>query len=63
MKNWKTSLVGIIGIIFLVVGLSLVIAKVITFNDLVQSLALVATFLGALAAFFAKDHNVTGGTK
>jgi len=63
MKNWKTSLVGIVGILFLLVGLVLVAVKVITFDELVKSLALVATFLGGLGAMLAKDHNVTGGEK
>jgi len=61
-KNWRTNLIGLIGIIFLVIGMVLVLTKKITFTELVGSLAIVSTFLGALNSFFSKDSNVTGGT-
>ena len=62
-KNWRTNLIGLIGIIFLVIGMVLVLTKKITFTELVQSLAIVATFLGALNAFFSEDAKVKGGTQ
>ena len=62
-KNWKTNLIGLIGIIFLVLGMALVLKKTITFEVLVGSLSIVATFLGALNAFFSQDAKVKGGTQ
>lgn len=61
--SWKTSLIGIIGIVFLFVGLGLVYLKLATLTELGISLALVTTFLSSMGNFFAKDSDVTGGTR
>lgn len=63
MKNWKTTLVGIIGMLFLVIGVILVIYKVITFTELIGSLAIVSTFLVSMNGFVGKDGDVTGGSR
>ena len=63
MKNWKTTLIGIIGMIYLVAGLILVGFKRFTLTEFSSSLTFVGVFLGALLGFFSKDSDVTGGTR
>ncbi len=53
MKNWKTNLVGII----------IIVAGIVVFirtNDYTQAALAIAAGTGF---FFAKDNNVTGGSK
>jgi len=57
-KSWKTTALGIIGIIYLLVGLSLVAYKIVTITEFASSLAFVSVFLSSLVAFFAKDSDV-----
>lgn len=60
MKNWKTSLVGVIG--GLIVMLPTII-KAATTPDGKVNWAQVATGAAlAMVGMLAKDHNVTGGT-
>jgi hypothetical protein len=61
--NWKTSLIGIIGLAYLLIGLVLVYFKTITLTEFAQSLALVAVFLTSVLGFFSKDSDVTGGKR
>lgn len=63
MKNWKTTLVGIIGLITLFIGLVLVYLGKVTLTDLGTFLTPVSVFLGAIVAILAKDGDVTGGTR
>lgn len=62
-KSWKTTTIGVLGALYLIVGLILVGYKVFTLSEFTESLSFVAVFLGAILAFFAKDSNVTGGSK
>lgn len=55
MKNWKTTLAGMIGAVATVV-LPMVTGGAVSSKDVVT-----AAVLAALG-FFAKDSNVTGGT-
>ena len=63
MKSWKTGLLGIIGLIYLIVGLILVGYKKFTLTEFTQSLAVVGVFLSSLMGIFSKDSDVTGGTR
>lgn len=59
MKNWKTSLAGILGAVFMMVGPRLAGDKTqppITLGNTIPAIAMAA--LGIVA----KDKNVTGGT-
>lgn len=54
MKNWKTTLFGALAAIG--------IALAPQFPQYTEVIAAFAAVFTALAAFFAKDNNVTGGT-
>lgn len=59
MKNWKTSLVGILGAVFMIIGPRLsgdTTQPPITSGNTIPAIAIAA--LGILS----KDHNVSGGT-
>lgn len=56
MKNWKTTLGGVVGILLQI--LPLVFPKVVT-HDVANALTVLAVSAGLIAA---KDGNVTGGT-
>lgn len=60
MKNWKTTLLGVLGGLFMLFGPKLSgdpTAPAITIGNVGSAAAVM--LLGALA----KDHDVTGGTK
>lgn len=60
MKNWKTSLAGILGAVFMMIGPRLsgdITQPPITAGNLLPAIAIAA--LG----FASKDHDVTGGSK
>jgi len=63
VRSWKTTLIGIVGLSVLAGGLVMVYLKVISLTELGQTLGVIAIFLGSMASIFAKDSNVTGGTK
>jgi len=54
MKNWKTALLGAIGLVYLTVGLILVAYKVFTLTELSSSLAVVGIFLTSILGIVAK---------
>jgi hypothetical protein len=59
MKNWKTSLLGLLGGLFMLFGPRLAgdsTAPAVTLHNVLGA-AIVAA-----AGLAAKDHNVTGGT-
>ena len=56
MKNWKTTLIGVAG------GLLIAVGGVMT-DGAVDFAELAAAVSTALLGFFAKDFNVSGGTK
>jgi len=62
-KSWKTNTVGVVGMLYLLGGLFLVYLGKVTISDFGNTLGFVATFLGAMLAFKAKDSDVTGGTR
>jgi hypothetical protein len=53
--NWKTTAIGIVGLIYLLSGLFLVIYKLVTIAEFAASLAFVSVFLTSLIGIFAKD--------
>lgn len=55
IKNWKTTLAGIAAIVS-------VVARVVADPGTLTATDVTA-LLAALGLLFAKDHNVTGGTK
>jgi len=60
IKNWKTSLVALAGIISLFVSLGLLITKVITSSDFAVIMGAIGVFLVTLVSAFAKDGDKTG---
>lgn len=63
MKSWKTSLVGILRMVFFFLCLALIYFKVITFTEFIGSLVVVGIFFSATSDLFSKDSDVTGGTR
>jgi hypothetical protein len=62
MKNWKTTTAGIAGLIAILAG----VAKALLDNDPTTNpdwAVVVAGVQAALVAVFAKDADVTGGTR
>lgn len=59
MKNWKTTTIGLLAAIWLMVQPILINNNFILQRDWRQ---LVYAAIAAAFGFFAKDHNVTGGT-
>lgn len=58
MKNWKTSLFGILATV------GLLIPSLVPNNPTAESVSKIITAVGALGTgLTAKDNNVTGGTK
>lgn len=55
MKDWRTSSVGIFGLIILLIGFALVYLGKITITDLGTFLTPVSIFLGAIVAILAGD--------
>lgn len=62
-KSWKTSLIGVIGIIVLFICLFLVYTEKCTLLDVASVLSPISIFLAAIIAFLTKDSDVTGGTR
>jgi len=62
-KSWKTSLMGVIGILVLLICLFLVYSGKCTLTELASFLSPVALFIGSILAFLTKDSDVTGGTR
>ena len=60
IKNWKTSLVALAGIISLFVSLGLLITNVITSSDFAVIMGAIGVFLVTLVSAFAKDGDKTG---
>ena len=54
-KDWKTTTLGISGLLYLLVGIILSALKVVSITDFASSLALVAVFLTSILGFFAGD--------
>lgn len=63
MRNWKTNLVAIIGVIILLIAMLLVYFGKTTLTEVGQFLGPIAVFLGIILGFVSKDHNVTGSAK
>jgi hypothetical protein len=63
MRNWKTSLIGLFGVVYLFSGLILVYFKFVTLSEFAGSLALVSVFMTSILGFFSKDSDVTGGKR
>lgn len=59
LKNWQTTLAGILGVIIVVIPPIKAWIETTTHLDVTAILALIV----ALVAALAKDHNVTGGTR
>jgi hypothetical protein len=62
MKNWKTTTAGIAGLIAILAG----VAKALLDNDPTTNpdwAVVIAGVQAALVAVFAKDADVTGGTR
>jgi hypothetical protein len=57
MKNWKTTTLGVLGLIVLVCG----VAKSLLSGGSVDWTTTIAAVTAAGTGIFAKDHNVTGG--
>jgi len=58
MKNWKTTTLGILGLVVLVAGA----AKSVLSGASVDWTTTIAGVTAGFTGVFAKDHNVTGGT-
>lgn len=62
-KSWKTSMMGVIGVVTLFICLLLVYFGKCTLTELASFLSPVALFIGSILAFLTKDSDVTGGTR
>lgn len=60
VKNWKTSLVELAGVLSLFVSLALLISKTITSSDFAVIMGAIGVFLVTLVSAFAKDGDKTG---
>ena len=60
VKNWKTSLVSLAGVLSLFVSLALLISKTITSSDFAVIMGAIGVFLVTLVSAFAKDGDKTG---
>jgi|VirMetMinimDraft_7_1064189.scaffolds.fasta_scaffold49126_3 glycopeptide antibiotics resistance protein len=60
VKNWKTSLVALAGVLSLFVSLALLISKTITSSDFAVIMGAIGVFLVTLVSAFAKDGDKTG---
>ena len=62
MKNisWRTSVVGIFGLLVLIGSGWLIFLGKATFPEVSGALGAIALFLGSIAALLAKDKKVTG---
>jgi len=56
MKNWKTTILGLIG------AIAVMVYPIIQTGKFEWSSVGIAAFVAAMG-YFAKDHDVTGGTK
>jgi len=62
-KSWKTSLMGVIGILVLSICILLIYLGKCTLTELASFLSPLALFIGSIVAFLTKDSDVTGGTR
>lgn len=62
-KSWKTSLMGVIGILVLFICLLLIYLGKCTLTELASFLSPMALFLVSIVSFLTKDSDVTGGTR
>lgn len=62
-KSWKTSLMGLIGLVILLICLLLIYLGKCTLTELASFLSPMALFIGSIVAFLTKDSDVTGGTR
>jgi len=60
MKSWKTTFVGILGLLTILIVTALLFLKIITATEAGLILGAVGSFIGTLAALLAKDYNATG---
>ena len=58
--SWKTTMVGIIGLVLAIILIVLVYLKIISMSDFAVGLASLSTFLGIILSVFAKDSDKTG---
>jgi hypothetical protein len=56
MKNWKTTILGILG------AIAVVVYPIIANGEFKWESVGIAAFVAAMG-YLAKDHDVTGGTK
>jgi hypothetical protein len=63
MKSWKTTLVGIVCLINVAACLVIVVMKIATITDVGAYVALSTPVILGIGNFFAKDSDVTGGTR
>jgi len=61
--SWKTTVAGLVGLVSLMVGLFFVYAKICTFTELGVFMGILGTFVLSIGQLFAKDGDVTGGTR
>ena len=59
-KNWKTSIVAIVGVLSLAVNIVLLYLGKITATDFGIIMSSIGTFLLVLIGLFAKDGDKTG---
>ena len=57
IKSTKTTLIGIIGIVILIGAFVAIFLGKVTMGDLTKFLSPLALFLGAMGAWFSKDHD------
>lgn len=60
VKNWKTSLVAVAGLISLFTSMTLLILDMITSSDFAVIMGAIGVFLVTLVSAFAKDGDKTG---
>ena len=62
-KNWKTSLMGVIGILFILIALALVYFGKATLSEVATFGGSMGLILTTILGFLSKDYNVSGGSK
>lgn len=59
-KNWKTSLVALMGCVSLIVCLVMLFMKKIEAQDFAVAMSSIGMFIGVMIGIFAKDGDKTG---
>lgn len=59
-KNWKTSLVALMGCVSLVVCLAMLFMNKIEAQDFAVAMSSIGMFIGVMIGIFAKDGDKTG---